>query len=154
MTDADSRFTEQARKFSARWCVCSKSKRCARRMDIEHGPTGCAVVGPIASATRFGRRGHGDWPYSPIVMALNESSDKVSPIEMMIRPDKNTVDSYLPVVRPALFRNGVLHVPSAFSERYGSASAKDMLSAIAILGALAMRIGGRSESVGRFRILG
>jgi hypothetical protein len=92
--------------------------------------------------------------YSPIVMALNESSDKVSPIEMMIRPDKNTVDSYLPVVRPALFRNGVLHVPSAFSERYGSASAKDMLSAIAILGALAMRIGGRSESVGRFRILG
>jgi len=88
-----------------------------------------------------------------VVMALNDNNDRVSPIEMMIRPEQNTVDSYLPIVRPTLFRNGVLHMPSAFSERYRKASACDEVSAIAILGGTAMRIGGRDESISRHRVI-
>jgi hypothetical protein len=91
--------------------------------------------------------------YSPVVMALNEDSDRLSPIEMMIRPEQNSVDSYLPMVRPTLFKDGVLHIPSAFSDRYPQSAAEDMVSAIAMLGAMAMRIGERDESISRQRIV-
>jgi hypothetical protein len=106
---------------------------------------------PIGSAIEVMAGGLSHPIYSPVVMALNQGADKLSPIEMMVRPDKNTVDNYLPVVRPTLFRDGVCHVPKAFSDRYGGASANDLVAAFVVLGALAMRIGQRDESLGRFR---
>jgi len=108
---------------------------------------------PIGSAIQVMETGAWHPIYSPVVMALNDNADRVNPIEMMIRPEQNTVDRYLPIVRPTLFRNGVLHIPSAFSDRYPKASASDVVSAIAILGGMAMRIGGRDESISRHRVI-
>lgn len=107
---------------------------------------------PLGSAVEVMETGLNHPIYSAVVMALNDNSGKVSPIEMMIRPDRNTLDYYLPIVRPTLFRKGVLHIPKAFSDRYPQSSASEVISAIAILGALSMRIG-FDESFSKYRVI-
>lgn len=108
---------------------------------------------PIGSAIEVMATGILHPIYSPVVMALNNNSDKISPVEMMIRPENNTVDSYLSIVRPTLFRDGILHVPFAFSDSDSETSTSDVVTAIALLGAMALRIGGKDESFSKHRII-
>lgn len=121
-------------------------QRLARTLSQSHQPIGSSIERLVG--------GDSHPIYSPVVLTLNDAADEFSPIEMMIRPDMATVESYLPLVRPTIFRDGVMHVPSAFADRYGGQSASAVVGSLAVLGALAMRIGQEGRSVGRFRTFG
>lgn len=106
---------------------------------------------PMGSAAEVMASGVSHPIYSPIVNELNHGADKVSPVEMMLHPWEQLSESHLAVVRPTLFSDGVLHVPTVFSDRLAEDSASDVIKSMAVLAAVAMRIGHTGESVSRYR---
>jgi hypothetical protein len=83
--------------------------------------------------------------YTPMVATLNNL--RIDPIDFMIRGSITGGEAPFALVRPTIFRNNVCLIPDAFTKNYPQFASDNFVNGIALIAAVAMRIGGKTESI-------
>lgn len=91
--------------------------------------------------------------YKNVILSLNETADKINPIELVVNPQAMTVEAALGNVRPVVFNKNHVLIPRSFEKQSSQEQLTTEMTVVILLGAMILAIG-RSESVpSRFRVI-